>query len=693
MAAAVLLGGCGLDTSGITQNQAPISAAAAATAYAVQGTVTGLGAGASMVLHEATLGDLIVAGNGTFRFKPSLSSGTAFLVTVTTQPTGETCTVAAAAGTVATSDVSVLVTCDVSSLTLGGKVTGLAPTGQLTLRNGPQETLTVSGGGNGSLQFLTSVPLHGSYSISVVAAPAGESCSVTNGSGADVLAAVSNIDVVCAVESFSLSGTVSGLMSSQQVTLMNGAASDTVTLSGGSGSAFEFPARVPYGGAFSVTVASQPTDERCAVTNFARSGVTANVTSVHVTCAQGRAVISGTLTGLAAGRQVTVLNNAADPLRLTADGGFSFSTPVPFGGDSVISITAQPAGQNCTMSDATHALVAADVTDVSIVCGAATESVVHSFAVDPDGDDPGANLIPGSDGDFYGTTPSGGAAGLGTVFRISPSGVETVLYAFVGGNDGAAPQAALVAGRDGNFYGTTQYGGASGGGTVFMVTPAGIETVLHAFGSGNDGYGAIAALVQGSDGVFYGTTPYGGANGIGTVFEVTAAGTETVLHAFAPSADGYYPQSALIQAPGGTLYGTTSGGGDEGNGTVFAVATTGALTVLYSFTGGSDGAAPTAPLIQASNGSFYGTSTASRLRPAWCWAGTACSTVRRAAVAAMARAACSRCRRTRPRRWSMTSVRVATVRARPERSRSAATATSTVSRKAVVRPTRARCSS
>jgi uncharacterized repeat protein (TIGR03803 family) len=126
-------------------------------------------------------------------------------------------------------------------------------------------------------------------------------------------------------------------------------------------------------------------------------------------------------------------------------------------------------------------------------------------------------LIQGNDGNFYGTTTAGGANGEGTVFKIS-SAVETLLYSFAGGSDGATPFAPLLQGSDGNFYGTTTDGGANGEGTVFKISSAGVETVLHAFTGGSDGENPYAALIQGSDGNFYGTTNGGGTNGAGTLF-------------------------------------------------------------------------------------------------------------------------------------------------------------------------------
>lgn len=185
----------------------------------------------------------------------------------------------------------------------------------------------------------------------------------------------------------------------------------------------------------------------------------------------------------------------------------------------------------------------------------------------PDGAFPYAGLLLADDGNFYGTTYGGGANGSGTVFRFTMSGTLTNLHSFTG-PDGANPQAALVEGTDGNLYGTTYAGGTLGSGTVFRITMAGVLTNLHSFIS-TDGGNPWAALVLGSDGNFYGTTYKGGSNKDGTVFRITSAGTLTNLHSFTSGTDGAFPQAALIQASDGGFYGTTEAGGTNNVGTIF----------------------------------------------------------------------------------------------------------------------------
>jgi uncharacterized repeat protein (TIGR03803 family) len=215
-------------------------------------------------------------------------------------------------------------------------------------------------------------------------------------------------------------------------------------------------------------------------------------------------------------------------------------------------------------------------------------------------------LVQGLDGNLYGTTMDGGASGEGTVFRVTSSGAVTILHSFCsqpGCPDGNIPYTGLVLGADENFYGTTPAGGASYDGTLFKITAAGVLTTLHSF-SGPDGIGPEAALVQGGDGNFYGTTGAGGANNEGTVFKITPAGTLNTLHSF-EGTDGCQPTGPLIQATDGNFYGMTVSCGTNNDGTVFKITPNGVLTTLHDFDA-TDGANPIGALVQAKDGDFYG---------------------------------------------------------------------------------------
>ncbi|HEY6292878.1 MAG TPA: choice-of-anchor tandem repeat GloVer-containing protein [Terriglobia bacterium] len=248
-----------------------------------------------------------------------------------------------------------------------------------------------------------------------------------------------------------------------------------------------------------------------------------------------------------------------------------------------------------------------------------------------DGAEPEVALVQGTDGNLYGTAYAGGLYDNGTVFKITPQGALTTIYNFCAQTncpDGNEPDAALTLGTDGNFYGTTYFGGANadacqtGCGVVFKITPAGAMTTLYSFCAlpGCADGAAPGALVQGNDGNFYGTILEGGSancvNTCGTVFKITPAGVLTTLYKFTGAdAGGYYPNSfeRLVQGTDGNFYGTTTFGGPASGcggstcGTVFKITPEGALTTLYNFQGGAgESENPGGDLIQATDGNFYG---------------------------------------------------------------------------------------
>jgi uncharacterized repeat protein (TIGR03803 family) len=250
---------------------------------------------------------------------------------------------------------------------------------------------------------------------------------------------------------------------------------------------------------------------------------------------------------------------------------------------------------------------------------------LHSFD-GTDGEYPNG-LVLATNGKFYGTTYSGGANGDGTVFKIALNGSLTTLHSF-DNTDGAYPAARLAQAANDSFYGTTSEGGADNDGTVFKMTPNGTLTTLHSFDKA-DGQQPAAGLIQGSNGSFYGTTSSGGANtscsngyGCGTVFKITPSGALTTLYNFCSQSncsDGANSYAALVEGTDGNFYGTTDlGGGSSfcyardplGCGTVFEITPGGVLTTLYRFCSQSnctDGIFSDSPVVQDTSGMFYGT--------------------------------------------------------------------------------------
>ncbi len=243
---------------------------------------------------------------------------------------------------------------------------------------------------------------------------------------------------------------------------------------------------------------------------------------------------------------------------------------------------------------------------------AGKETVLHAFTGPPDGYYPAAAMVRDEEGNLYGTTSFGGSASLpaGTVFKLDPAGKETILYSFTGGADGNTPGAGVIRDEAGNLYGTTIAGGASNYGVVFRLDPAGTETVLYGFTGGADGKYPQSSLIRDKKGNLYGTTQVGGSSDAGTVFKLDPTGKETVLYTFTGGADGARPFAPLVRDAAGDFYGTASGGGASGNGVVFGLDPTGRFTVLHTFTGGTDGAIPYGDLFRDDEGRLYGTAFA-----------------------------------------------------------------------------------
>ena len=253
-------------------------------------------------------------------------------------------------------------------------------------------------------------------------------------------------------------------------------------------------------------------------------------------------------------------------------------------------------------------LVLAGITPLS--AHAQKVRMLHSFGgTGGVGKFPPASLIRDAAGNFYGTTSSGGGYSGGTVFKLDTSGKVTVLHKFPspGNNDGSYPYAGLVRDALGNLYGTTSGGGdcniGVGCGVVFKIDTSGEETILHSFSDSPDGREPVAGLIQDKAGNLYGTTEQGGYSGAGTVYEITAAGTYTVLYSFTGRGDGGNPYGGLVEDKAGNLYGTTEGG----YGNVFKLDKSDNLTVLHSFTGYPDGSNPYAGLVLDASGNLYGT--------------------------------------------------------------------------------------
>jgi uncharacterized repeat protein (TIGR03803 family) len=341
--------------------------------------------------------------------------------------------------------------------------------------------------------------------------------------------------------------------------------------------------------------------------------------SFYGTTAFGGAYGEGTIYEITSQGAVTILHSFQG-----TDGSFP-ETPLTVGGDGNLYGTTSSGG-------ASSSGVFYQLTPTG------TFALLHSFgATAGDGSVPLGALMLDIDGNFYTTTESGGAYGDGVVCQISLGGNVNILHSFGSPsviNDGMDPEAGLVAGTDGNLYGTTAAGGAEGDGTVFRISTAGAILILHSFGDGTvpeDGLIPKSGLIEGTNGYYYGTTSAGGSTeqpgavtisnkvttpasgGDGTVYQISSTGQESILHSFGDGTvtnDGQDPEAVLYQASDGNFYSTTVTGGASSEGTIYQITPSGFVTIFHSFGSNKDGAYPAQGLVQASDGNFYGTTSA-----------------------------------------------------------------------------------
>jgi uncharacterized repeat protein (TIGR03803 family) len=258
---------------------------------------------------------------------------------------------------------------------------------------------------------------------------------------------------------------------------------------------------------------------------------------------------------------------------------------------------------------------------------AQTFQVIHYFTGGQDGSGPSAALTIDKAGHIYGVAEYGATGDHGAVFELKHLGsgwTFSPIYEFLGGTDGSNPQGGLVFGPEGLLYGTTVGGGSTGAGTIYALQPPATacksaicfwsDTVLHSFGAGTDGAYPLSSLVSDQAGNLYGTAWFGGSNGDGTVYELTKSGSswsENTLYSFLGSPnDGSQPESAVIFDTAGNLYGTTSNGGTNGDGSVFELTPSHGSwseSVLYNFSNNAVGFYPVGGFVMDQEGNLYGT--------------------------------------------------------------------------------------
>ncbi len=348
----------------VTQNVANVTVVCSANNYTVGGTVSGLNSGGQFTLQNNGSNTLPVTSNGSFQFTTPIAFNSSYNVTVGAQPTGQTCTVMNGSGAAIVSNVTnVSVVCAANTFTIGGTLSGLGASDQVTLLDNGGNSLTLTA--NGPYAFTTPVALNSGYNVTVGTQPVGQMCSVSNGNGLATVANITNVNVLCSTDTYTIGGAVSGLGTGLQVTLDdNGADPNTVT----SNTHFTFATPIAYGGQYNVTVGTQPTGQTCTVSNASATGVTANVTNVGVLCAQNTYTIGGTVSGLS-GNGLVLKNNAGDPISvLSGSTSFQFDQPIAYGSGYNVTVFQQPTNEACNITNASGSNVMANVTNVQVGC-------------------------------------------------------------------------------------------------------------------------------------------------------------------------------------------------------------------------------------------------------------------------------------------------------------------------------------
>jgi len=338
--------------------------------YTIGGALSGLTAG-TVILQNNSGDDLPLSSDGNFTFVTAINDTTAYVVTVKTQPVGQTCTVTSDSGTLSGANISnVAVNCAANApitYTVGGTLSGLAAS-TVVLQNNASDNLSLSADGN--FTFATAINDTNAYAVSIKTQPAGQTCTITNGSGTLSGANISNVAVNCAANApltYTIGGALSGLTAGTVILQNN--SSDDLSLSGNGN--FTFVTAINDTTAYAVTVKTQPAGQTCTVTSGSGTLSGANISNVAVSCvanAPTTHTIGGNLNGLVAGNSIKIQNNGADEINLVADGSFTFATAITDGNTYNVTISRMPADQPCNASQNSGTVNGADIGNVSINC-------------------------------------------------------------------------------------------------------------------------------------------------------------------------------------------------------------------------------------------------------------------------------------------------------------------------------------
>lgn len=445
-----------------------------------------------------------------------------------------------------------------SSHTVGGTISGLPEGASVTLENSAGSTLTLNA--NGTFTFPARLASGSRYSVSVQSHTPAVRCVVDQGSGAIASADVASVSVSCGqgtfsvVQAFGNATTQGGQLVSELLLTQTGDLYGTACQGGAIGGGTVF--KISASGVFSVVYAIGATANEG---DCPRAGVSIDAAgNLYGTTNVGGANYRGTLFKIDTAGQFSVLHAFGD-INVSGEGQDPQATPFV---DSAGNVYGTTYDDNTGHNGSVYKVDAA---------GQYTQLYVFPSAGGEAANPKGGGLVMDASGNLWGTALFGGANGRGAVFKIDRTGAVQTAYSFLNdARDGLMPQGGLALDSAGNFYGATVNGGRNGTGTVFKLSPAGVETVIHDFAnSPNAPRHPLGGVVVDSAGNLYGTTSFGGPHDTGTLFKISAAGVFSVLHAFGAPSDGDSPQARLVIDRMGNLYGTTSAGGPLGGGTVF----------------------------------------------------------------------------------------------------------------------------
>jgi N-acetylneuraminic acid mutarotase len=459
-------------------NVTGIGVACTPNAYSIGGTVSGLNSGNSIVLADNGGNLTTVSANHSYTFSTQIASGSGYAVTISTQPTGQVCSVSNGTGTVVSANVTnVNVSCGDNNYNVGATVSGLLSGNSVVLLNNGGDALTVTANG-GPDEFSTPVAAGSAYDVTVQSVTAGQSCTVASGSGtiagSNVVATVS-----CTANDYSIGGSVTGMLSGRSIVLEdNGGNLTTVT----SNTTFTFSTEIASGSGYLVAVSTSPVGQTCSVTNGSGTVAAGNVTNVVINCSDNSYDIGGTVTGLT-GSGLVLQDEGGDDLPLAPTGGsfsYTFATPISAGSPYDVTVLAQPTGQYCTVSNASGTVQGSAVTNANVNCvntysvgGTLSGLTAGSIVLQ---DNHGSNLTLTTNGTFTFTTPVADGSAYDVTVLTQPAGQDCTVTGGSGtvGAGNVTTVTVICAGAWTWMSGATTQGGAGTYGTEY--TPSANNT-------------------------------------------------------------------------------------------------------------------------------------------------------------------------------------------------------------------------